>query len=70
MDNNFNIDEMESFVIPALALRGISLFPSTILNFEVVRPKSVAAINYALKYQKDIFLLLFPDTYVSYRERQ
>ncbi len=65
MDDNFNIDTMDSFVIPALALRGISLFPSTILNFEVVRPKSVAAVNYALKNQKDIFLVTQKDILVE-----
>lgn len=56
-EKDFNIEEQKPFLIPAIALRGIMLFPSTILNFEVVRPKSVAAVNYALKTQKDIFLV-------------
>lgn len=65
MENNFNIEEEQSYVIPALALRGLMLFPSTILNFEVVRPKSVAAINYALKHQRDIFLVTQKDILVE-----
>lgn len=65
MEKEFNIEERESFPIPALALRGIMLFPSTILNFEVIRPKSVAAVNYALKAQKDIFLVTQKDILVE-----
>ncbi len=65
MEKDFNIEEQESFSIPALALRGIMLFPSTILNFEVVRPKSVAAVKYALKTQKDIFLVTQKDILVE-----
>ena len=66
MENFFdNIEGLDSFSIPALALRGIMLFPSTILNFEVVRPKSVAAVDYALKKQKDIFLVTQKDILVE-----
>ena len=58
MENQYNIVEGEIEALPALALRGIMLFPTTILNFEVVRPKSIAAVNYALKNQKDLFISL------------
>ncbi len=69
MEKDFNIEENELFEIPALALRGIMLFPSTILNFEVVRPKSIAAVKYALKYQKDIFLVTQKDILVEEPEQ-
>lgn len=70
MEKEFNIEEQEPFSIPALALRGIMLFPSTILNFEVVRPKSVAAVKYALKTQKDIFLVTQKDILVEEPEEK
>ncbi len=65
MENENIIVAPESINLPALALRGIMLFPTTILNFEVVRPKSVAAISYALQSQKDIFLVAQKDVLVE-----
>ena len=65
MENENIIVAPESITLPALALRGIMLFPTTILNFEVVRPKSVAAISYALQSQKDIFLVAQKDVLVE-----
>ena len=60
-----DIIETHAKVIPALALRGITLFPSTVLNFEVVRPKSIEAINTCLKNQSDIFLVTQKDIIVE-----
>ncbi|MBQ7799989.1 MAG: endopeptidase La [Oscillospiraceae bacterium] len=65
MENENIIVAPESITLPALALRGIMLFPTTILNFEVVRPKSVAAVNYSLQSQKDIFLVAQKDILVE-----
>ena len=65
MENENIIVAPESINLPALALRGIMLFPTTILNFEVVRPKSVAAVTYALSSQSDIFLVAQKDILVE-----
>lgn len=65
MNNEIIIDRTVGKMLPALALRGIMLFPTTILNFEVVRPKSVAAVSYALQKQKDIFLVTQKDIMVE-----
>jgi len=65
MEKEIIIDNSEVVTLPALALRGIMLFPTTILNFEVVRPKSVAAISFALQSQKDIFLVTQKDILVE-----
>ena len=35
--------------MPLLPLRGLTAFPGTILNFDVERPMSVAALNAALR---------------------
>lgn len=44
-------------VMPALALRGMTVFPKMILHFDVGRSKSVAALNYAMKLDQSIFLI-------------
>lgn len=65
MENNIYTQNIDIKTLPTLALRGVMLFPSTVLNFEVVRPKSVEAINYALKHQQDIFLVTQKDILVE-----
>jgi len=65
MQNDLNINEKAVLSLPTLALRGIMLFPSNVLNFEVIRPKSIAAINFALKTQKDIFIVTQKDIMVE-----
>ncbi|MBR6654705.1 MAG: endopeptidase La [Oscillospiraceae bacterium] len=43
--------------LPMIALRGISAFPNTILNFDIERPKSVAALEAAMGADRRVFLL-------------
>ena len=45
-------------VLPVLALRGLAVFPDQTVHFEVGRPKSVKALEQAMK--KDQTLLLMP----------
>ena len=47
--------------MPLLPLRGITAFPGTILNFDVERPMSVAALNAALASDQAIFLVTQKD---------
>ncbi len=47
----------ETIRLPMIALRGISAFPKTILNFDIERPKSVAALEAAMGADRRIFLL-------------
>ena len=42
--------------MPVLALRGLSVFPGMLLNFDVERPMSVAALNMAMGEDQVIFL--------------
>ena len=42
--------------MPVLALRGLSVFPGMLLNFDVERPMSVAALNFAMGADQVIFL--------------
>ncbi len=43
--------------LPMIPLRGISAFPNTILNFDVERPKSIAALDAAMENNRQVFLL-------------
>jgi ATP-dependent Lon protease len=43
--------------LPLLPLRGITVFPGMILNFDVERAKSIAALNAALSENQQIFLV-------------
>ena len=47
----------EESALPLLPLRGVTAFPGVILNFEVERPVSVAALNGALSTGSDILLV-------------
>ena len=43
--------------LPMSPLRGISAFPNTVLNFDVERPKSIAALDAAMADNRRVFLL-------------
>ncbi len=45
------------FSVPTLALRGIVVFPEMSVNFDVVRKKSIEALNVAMASDRYIFLL-------------
>ncbi len=47
--------------MPLLPLRGITAFPGTILNFDVERPMSIAALNAALGSDQSVFLVTQKD---------
>lgn len=51
----------EEKIFPMLALRGISVFPNMILNFDVERPASIAALNAAMAADQNIFLVAQKD---------
>jgi ATP-dependent Lon protease len=42
---------------PLLPMRGLSVFPGMLINFDVIRPKSVAALNSALEADRMIFVV-------------
>lgn len=44
------------YILPLVPLRGLSVFPGMILHFDVGRPKSIDAIEAAMKKNKLIFL--------------
>jgi ATP-dependent Lon protease len=56
--------------LPMIPLRGLSVFPSMILNFDIERPLSVAALDSAMEGDRRVFLLaqLDPDVEEPARE--
>lgn len=43
--------------LPAVALRGLVVFPNNVVHFEVGRPQSIAAIEWAMANSSEIFLV-------------
>ena len=55
MDNNFNAPEAENY--PLLPMRGLSVFPGMLINFDVVRSRSVQALEAAMSTNRIIFIV-------------
>jgi len=51
--------------LPTLALRGVSVFPGTVMNFDVERPMSVAALNAVIGTDRTIFVVAQRDITVD-----
>lgn len=47
--------------MPAVALRGLVVFPNNVVHFEVGRPKSVEAIAWAMEHSSPLFLVAQKD---------
>ena len=54
MSNNFEFSARRN--MPVLPLRGLSVFPGMLLNFDVERPMSAAALNFAMNADQILFL--------------
>ncbi|MCL2226964.1 MAG: endopeptidase La [Oscillospiraceae bacterium] len=54
-------DEMVTEYLPLLALRGLSVFPNMLLNFDVERTMSTSALDAATNGDRKIFLLAQKD---------
>lgn len=61
MDTNVEIKKVEQITLPALALRGLVIFPGMLLQFDVGREKSVLALKNAMDEEQLIFLVAQTD---------
>ena len=43
--------------LPAIALRGLVVFPGSVIHFEVGREKSIAAVEWAMANSSPLFLI-------------
>ena len=53
--------EKKTKKLPLLPLRGITVFPDMMINFDVERPMSIAALNAAIGTDQEIFLVAQKD---------
>ena len=53
--------DMLPICLPVLPLRGVVMFPQTILNLDVAREKSARAIEHAMKHNRKIFIVAQKD---------
>ena len=51
-----DFDMNENLIVPVLPLRGLVVFPKSLIHFDVGRIKSITAINKAMKKDQLIFL--------------
>ena len=49
--------ERQTHHLPAIALRGLVVFPNNLVHFEVGRDKSIAAIEWAMSNNSNVFLV-------------
>ncbi|MEG0803979.1 MAG: LON peptidase substrate-binding domain-containing protein, partial [Pygmaiobacter sp.] len=53
--------EHQQMLLPAIALRGLVVFPNNVVHFEVGRPRSIAAVNQAMENGTNLFLVAQKD---------
>ena len=51
----------EVISLPAIALRGLVVFPNNVIHFEVGRPQSIAAVEWAMENNTSLFLVAQKD---------
>ena len=44
-------------ILPCIPLRGLLVYPRTIMHFDIGREKSIKALEYAMKNGKELFLV-------------
>ena len=54
-------EKNETLVLPALALRGLVIFPEMMIQFDVGRKKSILALAEAMEADQRIFLVAQKD---------
>ncbi len=58
-----DFDTQDILTVPVLPLRGLVVFPKSLIHFDVGRQKSIAAINKAMKNDQLIFLVTQKDAF-------
>ena len=49
--------ERKTLHLPTIALRGLVVFPNNLVHFEVGREKSIAAVEWAMANNSNVFLV-------------
>ncbi|MCI1269906.1 MAG: endopeptidase La [Ruminococcus sp.] len=67
-ENNFEIENVKTDsenTFFAIAMRGMVAFPKMVMHFDIARPKSVKAVENAIKSTGKVFLVAQKDAYVD-----
>ena len=56
------LDNKETLILPLLALRGLVILPGMLVNVDVGRDKSIAAVNAVMDSDKKILLVAQKDS--------
>jgi len=56
--------------LPILPLRGINIFPKTVMHFDVQRTKSIQALEFAMKHEQIIFFCAQKEAYMEKPSKQ
>ncbi len=59
------VDDRGNPRLPTIALRGLVVFPNNLVHFEVGRAKSVAAVEWAIAHNSNVFLITQKDLNVE-----
>ena len=54
--NEDDAEPAELPTLPCIPLRGLTIFPQTIMHFDIGREKSIKALEYAMKHGKELFV--------------
>ena len=57
---------METMLLPLLPLRGLMVFPNTVLTIDVARDRSVGALHRAMENDQRVFIVAQRDSMVDY----
>ncbi|MEG0457655.1 MAG: LON peptidase substrate-binding domain-containing protein, partial [Oscillospiraceae bacterium] len=64
-NEQLNETHQDTYIMPVVALRGIVVMPSMVINFDVAREKSIKAIEKAMTKNRKIFLVAQKDIMVE-----
>ena len=56
--------------MPMIALRGMVMFPKTVMHFDVARDMSLSALNFAMEHDCDVFLVAQKDITVDMPDKR
>ena len=62
--------ERKKLHLPTIALRGLVVFPNNLVHFEVGREKSIAAVEWAMANNSNVFLVAQKSRTPPSRSRQ
>ncbi len=55
-DNDKYKEQTDALVLPIMALRGLVVFPGSVVTFDLSREKSIKALEYAVSHEMPVFL--------------